>query len=223
MFTIHISDDIRAACPSFVGAAVETRFVNTTFHDVLWNEINAFRQDCLKCFTADSIKDISAIKATRAVYKTLGKDPSRYRPSGEALLRRILKGNDLYQINTAVDVVNLASLAFGYSIGGFDADQIAGDVLTLGVGQAGEPYEGIGRGVLNIEGLPVYRDQRGGIGTPTSDHERTKLTEGSTHLLALINGYDGNIEQVKACAEYLSDLMLRFADAEPPTIHFYHA
>ena len=65
-------------------------------------------------------------------------------------------------------------LSKDYSIGGFDADKFVGDTLTLGVGRAGEPYEGIGRGLLNIEGLPVYRDAEGGVGTPTSDNERTK-------------------------------------------------
>lgn len=80
---------------------------------------------------------------------------------------------------------------FGYSIGGFDADKIVGDALVLGIGKAGEPYEGIGRGELNIEGMPVYRDAVGGIGTPTSDNERTKLELGTTHLLTIINGYSG--------------------------------
>ncbi len=63
----------------------------------------------------------------------------------------------------------------GYSIGGFDADIIDGDTVTLGRGRQAEPFEAIGRGQLNIEGLPVYRDDTGPIGT-TSDHERTKLT-----------------------------------------------
>ena len=86
----------------------------------------------------------------------------------------MLQGKELYQIDTLVDLVNLASIAFGYSIGGFDADKFVGDTLTLGIGREGEPYEGIGRGMLNIAGLPVYRDAQGGVGTPTSDNERTK-------------------------------------------------
>ena len=66
------------------------------------------------------------------------------------------------------------------------------DRLVLGIGKAGEPYEGIGRGELNIEGMPVYRDAVGGVGTPTSDNERTKISEGTTHLLAIMNGYSGS-------------------------------
>ena len=115
----------------------------------------------------------------------------------------MLQGKELYQIDTLVDLVNLASIRFGYSIGGFDADCFVGDTLTLGVGKAGEPYEGIGRGTINIEGLPVYRDAVGGVGTPTSDHERTKMTLATTHLVVLINGYDGDEERVRANAEYI--------------------
>lgn len=221
MVQITVSDEIKAVCPEFVGAALEARFTNTPYSAPLWEEIRTFQADYCRKFTTESLKDMPAIQATRAVYKKCGKDPSRYRPSGEALVRRMLKGHDLYQINTAVDLINLASIAYGYSIGGFDADRIAGDTLTLGIGQAGEPYEGIGRGPLNIEGLPVYRDGEGGIGTPTSDHERTKLTGETTRLLALVNGYDGNREQVLDCAEYMQELLKKHAQSDGGEIHIY--
>ena len=111
-------------------------------------------------------------------------------------------------------LINLASIAYGYSIGGFDQDQIVGDTLTLGIGREGEPYEGIGRGTLNIEGLPVYRDQMGGIGTPTSDHERTKITLGTTRLLSIVNGYDGNKDNTLRCAQYIQELLHRYANSD---------
>ena len=221
MVQIIVSDEIKAVCPEFVGAALEARFTNTPYSAPLWEEIRTFQADYCRKFTTESLKDMPTIQATRAVYKKCGKDPSRYRPSGEALVRRMLKGHDLYQINTAVDLINLASIAYGYSIGGFDANRIAGDTLTLGIGQSGEPYEGIGRGPLNIEGLPVYRDGEGGIGTPTSDHERTKLTGETTRLLALVNGYDGNREQVLACAEYMQELLKKYAQSDGGNIHIY--
>ena len=130
----------------------------------------------------------------------------------EALRRRLLKGMKLYQIDTLVDLINLVSLRTGYSIGGFDADKIVGTTLTLGIGRANEPFEGIGRGVLNIEGLPVYRDELGGIGTPTSDNERTKMGLETTHILAVINGYSGN-EGLQEAAEMTLRLLERYASA----------
>ncbi len=207
---IKVSDEIRNACPGFKGMAVYATVTNTPYHAELWEEIDRFTRKYRQEYTTDSIKQMQTIQATREAYKRCGKDPSRYRPSGEALCRRLLKGLDLYRIDTLVDAINLVSIATGYSIGGFDADKIEGDTLVLGIGKKDEPYEGIGRGTLNIEGMPVYRDAVGGIGTPTSDHERTKLSLETTHLLALFNGYSGEAG-LREAAEYLLLLLKKYA------------
>lgn len=209
---IHVDEHISRVCPTFVGAALCITITNSTYCPALWEEINSELEAYRRRFTTESIKDMPSIQATRRIYKALGKDPSRYRPSGEALVRRTLQGKDLYQIDTAVDLINLASITYGYSIGGFDADKIEGEELTLGVGREGEPYEGIGRGQVNICSLPVYRDSIGGIGTPTTDHERTKLSLSTTHLLAIVNGYDGNREQVELCVRCIQTLAERYAE-----------
>jgi DNA/RNA-binding domain of Phe-tRNA-synthetase-like protein len=99
---------------------------------------------------------------------------------------------------------------------------MVGTELTLGVGREGEPYEGIGRGMLNIAGLPVYRDALGGVGTPTSDNERTKMTMETTHLLVLINGYDGNEERVRANAEFIQTLVRKYCNSDGGTYHIYN-
>ena len=203
MIKVRLSDEIATVCPTFVGACVETYVTNTPYSEGLWTEIHQLENEFRATLTTETLKQLPGIAATRRVYRACGKDPSRYRPASEALIRRMLQGKELYQIDTLVDLVNLASIRFGYSIGGFDADCFVGDTLTLGVGKAGEPYEGIGRGPINIEGLPVYRDAVGGVGTPTSDHERTKMTLATTHLVVLINGYDGDEERVRANAEYI--------------------
>ncbi len=218
MINIEVSKEIRDVCPQFIGAALSTQITNTEYSPALWLEIARFEKEYRQTYTTDSLKEHPAILATRQIYKRCGKDPSRYRPSSEALIRRMLKGHELYQINTAVDLINLASIRFGYSIGGFDADKIQGNQLILGIGKAEEPYEGIGRGPLNIEGLPVYRDREGGIGTPTSDHERTKLSTTTENILALVNGYDGNKEQVLACAQFMQELFQKYTDAHDTEI-----
>lgn len=210
---IGVSEEIKHACPQFAGVAILATVKNTAYSESLWNEIGKFTEQYRQMYTTDSIKDMVTIRATREAYKKCGKDPSRYRPSGEALCRRILRGIPLYQIDTLVDLINLVSIRYGYSIGGFDVDKIQGDVLVLGIGREGEPYEGIGRGELNIAGMPVYRDEMGGIGTPTSDHERTKLGLETTHLLTIINGYSGK-EGLHEAAGYMVDLLKEFASAE---------
>lgn len=218
---VIVSNEIESVCPSFVGAAVEAQVVNSEFCQPLWDEIHALEEKFSKDLTTDSLKELPSIAATRSVYKACGKDPSRYRPASEQLIRRMLQGKELYQIDTLVDLVNLASIAYGYSIGGFDADKFVGDTLTLGVGREGEPYEGIGRGVINIAGLPVYRDAEGGVGTPTSDHERTKMTLATTHLVVLINGYDGNEERVLANAHFIQDLLRKYCQSDGGTVTLY--
>ena len=218
---IIVSKEIETVCPTFVGACVEAEVKNSPYCQELWDEIHALGEKYKQTLTTESLKEISGIAATRKVYRACGKDPSRYRPASEALIRRMLQGKSLYQIDTLVDLVNLASIAYGYSIGGFDADKFVGDTLTLGVGKAGEPYEGIGRGMINIEGLPVYRDEIGGVGTPTSDNERTKMELKTTHLVVLINGYDGNEEKVRENAEYIQELLRKYCQSNGGSYFIY--
>ena len=213
MYQITVSEEIKNACPIFKGAAVYAEVTNTAFCEGLWEEINAFTRELTSTTQPEDIKLQPAIAATREAYKRCGKDPSRYRPSAEALRRRLMRGIALYQIDTLVDLINLVSLRTGYSIGGFDADKIQGNRLELGIGKAEEPFEGIGRGVLNIEGLPVYRDSLGGIGTPTSDHERTKMDIGTSHILAIVNGYNGK-EGLKEAAEMIQSLLKDYAGSD---------
>ncbi|MBB1530304.1 MAG: hypothetical protein HG466_006320 [Prevotella sp.] len=218
---IVVSSEIQTVCPEFIGACVEANVSNSPYCQPLWDEIDAMGNKYRSTLTTESLKQLSGIAATRRVYRACGKDPSRYRPASEALIRRQLTNKSLYQIDTLVDLTNLASIAYGYSIGGFDADKFDGDTLTLGIGRAGEPYEGISRGMINIEGLPVYRDATGGVGTPTSDNERTKITLQTTHLVVLINGYDGNEANVKANAEYIQELLRKYCNSDGGTYFLY--
>lgn len=212
MFNITVSEDIKKRWPQYRGAAVLATVENTPYNATLWEEIAHFTEHLRTTETTDSIKEQTAIVATREAYRACGKDPSRYRPSAEALRRRLLRGLELYRIDTLVDLINLVSLRTGYSIGGFDADKIAGTDLCLGIGRSEEPFEGIGRGPLNIEHMPVIRDSIGGIGTPTSDHERTKMDLNTRHILAIINGYSGS-EGLQQAADMTAELLRRYASA----------
>lgn len=218
---IEVSEEIENVCPGFVGACIDAKVVNSKFCQPLWDEIHQLGDKFKASLTTETLKEIPSIAATRRVYRACGKDPSRYRPAAEALIRRMLKGKELYQIDTLVDLINVASIAYGYSIGGFDADKFIGDTLRLGVGREGEPYEGIGRGMINIAGLPVYRDAKGGVGTPTSDNERTKIDLNTRHLVVLINGYDGNEERVRQNAEYIQQLIVKYCQSDGGSYFIY--
>lgn len=209
---ITVSDEILRVCPGFCFTAIGCKVKNTPHNENLWEELDIFSADFRSRYKMEDINKRKAIFATRQTYKRLGKDPNRYRPSAEALCRRIIKGINLYPIDTLVDLINFVSLKSGYSIGGFDFDKIRGH-LELGIGAAGEKFEAIGRGLLNIEGLPVYRDEIGGIGTPTSDEERTKITAETTRLLMIINGYSGK-EGLEEAASFSVELLKKYAGAE---------
>jgi len=111
----------------------------------------------------------------RTLYKALGMDPTKTRPSNEALLRRALKGETLYRINSLVDALNLVSLREQLPFGLYDLDRVRPPVV-LRKGAAGEGYEGIRKGFVNVEARPVLVDTEGPFGNPTSDSARTMIT-----------------------------------------------
>ncbi len=186
---IIIEDIIKSIAPQLHVITIEADVINSETPDEFWTELTDEASRISSQYAISDINKRPGIAATRQAYKNLGKEPNRYRPSSEALCRRAVKGMELYRINTLVDIINLISMRSGYSIGGFDADKIDGDILSLGAGNNNEEFDAIGRGLLNIENLPVYRDNIGGIGTPTSDVERTKLSVETQHLLMCINIY----------------------------------
>ena len=212
MTNISISEEIATACPDLHVLALSCDVCNSEPDERLWQEIADEEKAVRETVKLEQINKWLPIQATRQAYKRLGKDPNRYRPSSEALRRRILRGLPLYKVDTLVDLINLVSIRSGYSIGGFDVDRIAGGSLVLGVGREGEIYHGIGRGELNIAGLPVYRDAVGGVGTPTSDEERTKIGLDTTHLLMIINGYSG-LEGLEAAGKYAVGLLSKYVSA----------
>lgn len=211
---IRISEEVAAAAPALRVVAVEADVANSPTPDDLWNEINEASQWIKDNFAMEMVNKRGAIAATRAAYKALGKEPNRYRPSAEALCRRCVKGLELYRSLAVIDLINLLSIRTGHSIGGFDRDSIEGDSLVLGVGREGEPYEAIGRGLLNIAGLPVFRDSVGGVGTPTSDNDRTKLSESTQRLLMTINIYGEGEMNTEEVVELTKRLLEQYAQAK---------
>lgn len=133
-------------------------------------------------------QDLPAVAATRQAYQALGKDPARYRPAAEALLRRVVQGKGLLRVNNVVEVNNLLSLETGFSIGTYDLAKLR-PPLVLRRGRVGETYEGIGRGPLNLEGLPVLADASGPFGSPTSDSARSMVTAETLRILMVLFGF----------------------------------
>jgi DNA/RNA-binding domain of Phe-tRNA-synthetase-like protein len=123
--------------------------------------------------------------AVRTMYKRLGLDPTKTRPSSEALLRRVRRGDTLPRINSMVDVCNWCSLEFQLPYGLYDADRIDGDV-ELRLGGAGESYAGIRKDEVHVDGRIALADRLGPFGNPTSDSARTMVTTATTRALLVV-------------------------------------
>jgi DNA/RNA-binding domain of Phe-tRNA-synthetase-like protein len=123
--------------------------------------------------------------AVRTMYKRVGLDPTKTRPSSEALLRRVRKGDPLPRINSMVDVCNWCSLEFQLPYGLYDAARIDGDV-ELRIGHAGESYAGIRKDEVHVEGRIALADRLGPFGNPTSDSARTMVTTATTGALLVV-------------------------------------
>lgn len=218
---IEFEPEIIAAAPELKVLLVQADVENSETPDALWSEIEQACADIKDKYAMEQVRLRPAIDATRRAYKACGKDPNRYRPSAEALCRRAVKGLELYRTLTIIDLINLISLVTGHSIGGFDTDAFAGDTLTLGIGRPGEPYQAIGRGELNIEGLPVFRDAIGGVGTPTSDNERTKLSPATRRLTMTINIYGPGEHSIEDIEALTRRLLTQYANANNIEVKLY--
>ncbi|MBR5118028.1 MAG: hypothetical protein IK100_05215 [Muribaculaceae bacterium] len=212
MINVRIDPRILAVCPHIQIGLLSADVVNSETTDALWQEIEGEAAKIASTYLLLEINQRPAIAATRKLYKSLGKDPGRYRVSSEALCRRIIRGLGLYRLSSLIDIVNLVSIKSGYAISGLDADKLVGDTLTMGIGEKDEKYCAIGRGFLNIEGLPVYRDALGGVATPTSDEERTKFTLDTTRVQININAFAPEMP-VDEALNWTASLLEKYARA----------
>jgi len=171
---LTIEDDVRRAAPhlclGLISADVEVRASDERL------ELETFTATvaATAALAGNPVTEVAEIDAARQAYRALGKDPGRYRASSEALLRRIVQGKGLYRINTLVDVNNLLSVESRHPVGAYDMARLEGPV-ALRRGRSGESYKGIGKDVINLEGLPVLADAQGAFGSPTSDSERAMI------------------------------------------------
>lgn len=211
MRKITISDELAGKVSELQLSCILCDVVPVPVNVQLWNEIQQKINEIASTISIEQISQLPAISASRKAYKACGKDPARYRLSAEALLRRVVNRNELYQINNVVDALNLVSISTGFSIGGYDDDKIEGDVV-FGIGQPGEPYFGIGRGELNIEGMPVFRDTIGAFGTPTSDSERTSVSLETKRFLMIIIDYAAS-PQLAEATDLAKNLLEKYAQS----------
>ncbi|WP_419878502.1 B3/4 domain-containing protein [Brevibacillus centrosporus] len=152
---------------------------------MLQGRINYFVEGLRLEHDVSKLTEIEGIREWRAAFKQAGIDPSRYRPSSEALLRRLLQGNAFFWINSAVDINNFFSVHHALPFGIYDQDQLVGDVVFR-IGYADDIYEGLNGREVNMEGKLLLADENGAFGSPIVDSKRTSVTESSRNLMQVI-------------------------------------
>lgn len=206
---LTIAPELKTKCPRIALGLVTARVALTEAPPELLEEMKVRAEEILKLSEPRAVLESSKILATRSGYKALGKDPSRYRGSSEALLRRIISGKSFPQINAVVDSINLLSVESRLSIGLYDLAQVQGDIVFR-AGRTAETYKGIGKYDLNLEGLPVFCDEIGPHGSPTSDSERTMVASATQNIAAILVSFGGP-DGLESSCQRLSDLLQRYA------------
>ena len=135
--------------------------------------------------TAEAVAGLESICGVREMFRAWGVDPARYRPSGEALIRRVAQGKGFYRVSNVVDLNNLGSCEAGWPFGSYDRCRLSGPVVFR-LGSAGESYEAIGKRIWALEGQPVMTDLAGPFGSPFSDSTRTMVTEKTVDTLTVL-------------------------------------
>ncbi len=216
MLEIIISDKLKEVCPNVTLGCIQANVKIEGSNDSLLDEI---KQYCDKLSEEISLEDIATlprIKDAREVYKKLGKSPSKYRVSSEALMRRILQKKGIYKINNIVEINNLISLKTYFSVGSYNVENIESPIV-LTVGEEGQKYKGIGKELINIENLPVLSDSISTFGSPTSDSERAMITNEVKEIIMCIYSFSGK-EGLEGDLNYAKELLEKYADAKNVSI-----
>jgi DNA/RNA-binding domain of Phe-tRNA-synthetase-like protein len=209
MVKVTIEAKLKAKCPRTALGCVAARVEAGATPDGLLQEMKSREAEIQKLPFPRGVLESPQVEATRKAYKALGKDPARYRGSAEALLRRVVAGKGLPQINAVVDTINLVSVESRLPVGLYDLGHVAGEIVFR-AGVAGETYKGIGKYDLNLEGLPLFADTAGPHGSATSDSERTMVTAATKEVLAVIVSF-GGAENVDRWSQRLRALLQQYA------------
>jgi len=206
---VTIDAKLKAKCPRTALACVTALVEAGASPAALLQEMKTREDEIQKLPFPRGVLESAQVETTRKAYKALGKDPARYRGSAEALLRRVVAGKGLPQVNAVVDVINLVSVESRLPIGLYDLGHVVGDIVFR-AGRAGETYKGIGKYDLNLEGLPLFADTVGPHGSATSDSERTMVTAATHKVLAVIISF-GGAEGLERWAQRMSALLKQHA------------
>lgn len=185
----------------------------TAFTPELSREIDTTCHRLRGLHSFDNLRQWESVHALREIFRKWGVDPSKYRPSPEALLGRVIRGEALPRISTIVDIGNLGAIEMGWSYGCYNRERLS-DFIEIRLGKAGEQYEGIGRQTMRLEGRPVFADAYGPFGSPIRDSTRTMVTESTHDLLAIVCAPENSCDSIlEEAISRLAERLVRWCGA----------
>jgi DNA/RNA-binding domain of Phe-tRNA-synthetase-like protein len=212
---LRISNDLKELIPTFSVIAYKIDF-DEKFNAMQQSKlVDEYLSNIYKTYPTiynyDEITKIPKLKLTRDGYKKMGKDPSHTRPACEALLRRVVKGNALYRLGDVIDLGNILSIGTLRSVCVVDSDKLVGDIV-IRLGKSSDNYEGINRGIINVTNIPVYTDEIGPFGCPTSDTLRTAVTATTKSILVMIicfDDFEKDIDEKRLVQLYQTNTLIK--------------
>ena len=216
MIQAKISEDIKTVCPNATLGCIQAKVKVKNSDKELLEELDKCAKELEVNLKLEGVASLPEIHDSREVYKKLGKAPSKYRVSSEALIRRILQGKGLYHINNIVEINNIISIKSHFSVGSYNVKNIESPIC-LNVGQEGQSYKGIGKAEVNIANLPVLSDSISTCGSPTSDSERAMITNDVEEIVMCIYSFSGD-EGLENYLELAKELLIKYADADDISI-----
>ena len=216
MIQLSVDPGLKAVCPTLVLGCVQAKVKVEKSSPELFAALEDQGRALASSLVLEEIGSHPRLAASREAYKKLGKNPSRYRNSAEALRRRIAQGKGLYYINNVVDINNLISLKTATSAGSYDLAGLKGPVRFT-AGKSDEHYKGIGKDLINVENLPILMDDLGNFGSPTSDSERAMITERAEEILMILFAF-GSDEGLGEELREAEGLLRRYAYASDTEI-----
>ncbi|MCF6094593.1 hypothetical protein L1765_11540 [Microaerobacter geothermalis] len=206
---IHIDEGIKKLNPSLsLGILIYRESSISDSPNELKEGITAFIDDLKFNYLNGKWQQIAGIEEWRQAFRRLGIDPSRYRPSSESLIRRIMQDKPMYWVNSAVDINNFFSIQYSLPMGIYHESQIKGNI-TLRLGREGESYEGLNGRQTSAEGKLVLCDEIGPFGSPVVDSTRTMITENSKDILQVIYSITDDPSELQQKCEKVSQCFLK--------------
>ncbi|MFC9599137.1 B3/4 domain-containing protein [Peribacillus butanolivorans] len=183
---INISANLSSKIPDFkVGIITYENIEVGPSPQMVKGRLQLFQEALFFDLDEKELTDFPGIKEWRKIFKTTGTNPSRYRPSVEALYRRVKKQNYLTSIHSAIDLNNFFSLLYEVPIGIYDADKLTGDI-SIKIGESTDKYNGLNGRLNSMENMITSADRDGAFGSPYVDSERTKVTEETKKAIQII-------------------------------------